>query len=260
MRNDGYVNAAELLAMPKFKSQGLTFALLRSIVENNSKQRFSLILLPEAAGPIDASNPAHHLLRAAQGHSVAIDSLALLKPLTPPYPLLVHGSFYAFLPLILQSGGLKPMGRTHIHFVRMETYQNGGVISGMRQDSDVIFVIDAEKAATLGAVEWWVSDNGVVLTAGDVDRIVKLDWAVRIEDRRNGLGVLWNRERGVVREVPEELTKRGVPRGKEFVMKNIDKTEIGGRRRGRGGRGGCGAGGGRKHVPETPAALDAGDI
>jgi 2'-phosphotransferase len=68
-------------------------------------------------------DPAHFLIRAAQGHSLAIEQeTGLYTPLTPETapPAVVHGTYRKAWPLILRSGGLKRMGRTHIHFAPAE--------------------------------------------------------------------------------------------------------------------------------------------
>lgn len=65
---------------------------------------------------------SQYFLRAVQGHSIAtVTNDEALSPITLDEPgtipeTVVHGTFYASWPLILQSGGLKRMGRNCVHF------------------------------------------------------------------------------------------------------------------------------------------------
>lgn len=66
------------------------------------------------------------------------------------------------------------------------------IISGMRASATVLIWVDLKRSLTAGALQWWRSANGVVLTEGDADKLVRLEWVDRAE-RRNG-EVLWTRE------------------------------------------------------------------
>jgi len=147
---------------------------------------------------------SHFLIRATQGHSIkTITSNAeLLKPITLDDPTsipstCVHGTFYGSWPLILSSGGLKPMGRNHVHFamgpalsdVLPQGERSGDVagepakvISGMRHDAQILIYVDLkaclEDVRARGVeMEWWKSENDVVLTAG-VDPALVQDGAM----------------------------------------------------------------------------------
>ncbi|KAF8251839.1 hypothetical protein K440DRAFT_578693, partial [Wilcoxina mikolae CBS 423.85] len=205
LREDGYALVSDLLNMNKFKSLQLTVPLLESIVSSNDKQRFTL--LPSSSGL---------MIRASQGHSIPISSEALQLESLPDPGICVHGTFYAFYEKILESGGLKRMGRMHVHFSTLEGWEKGGTVSGMRKDAEVVVVVDAGKAVREGGLRFWRSSNGVVLTEGDERGVVGLEWVVRIEDRKTELGVLWENGK-VVKELPEKLRNRQAPRGKGFV-------------------------------------------
>lgn len=73
-----------------------------------------------------------------------------------------------------------------------ETDGTEKVISGMRTSATVLVWVDVKRSLTAGALQWWRSANGVVLTEGDADKLVRLEWVDRVE-RRNG-DVLWTRE------------------------------------------------------------------
>jgi 2'-phosphotransferase len=94
-------------------------------VLSSDKQRFTLKPLPEldpppAMPPLPTSNPADYLVRANQGHSIAVDSAALLTPVDAANAprICVHGTNDKAWRAIWESGGLRRMGRNHIHFAQ----------------------------------------------------------------------------------------------------------------------------------------------
>ena len=95
---------------------GVSFEELQELVQSNDKQRFHLLCIDESTKTL----PEAWLIRASQGHSIpTITSTALaLTPVTAENApqMIVHGTYYSAWPLILQSGGLKPMTRGHVHF------------------------------------------------------------------------------------------------------------------------------------------------
>jgi 2'-phosphotransferase len=187
--------------------------------------------------------PSRYLIRATQGHSLkTIEASAYLTPITLQDPkglpeTVVHGTFYGAWERILASGGLKSMGRVHVHFAtgpRVEDVldrgkKDGGgpgggkktdvVISGMRADAQILIYVDIRRALEAG-VEFWKSENGVVLTEGVAIEGGKMlaseFWDVVVEIKA-GVGVLWKQGEGVVRDLPAELKGTGMPRGKERV-------------------------------------------
>ena len=70
-----------------------------------------------------------------------------LTPLTDAcaYETVVHGTYLRFWEQIRRSGGLSRMRRNHIHFAAGLPGEDG-VISGMRQDCNVLIYVDVEKA------------------------------------------------------------------------------------------------------------------
>jgi 2'-phosphotransferase len=246
-----------------------------------------------AAGDLD---PSHYLIRATQGHSLkTIEASAYLTPITLANPqsipeTVVHGTFYGAWERILASGGLKSMGRVHVHFatgpkkedvlgmVKRDADRDGGdgekagsggspvgdvVISGMRSDAQILIYVDIWRALEAG-VEFWRSENGVVLTEGvaasegggggegeeeeEEERTKMLSsefWDVVVEVKA-GVGVLWKHGEGVVKELPKELKGRGVPKGKD--------------RRGGSERGGRGGGRGRVHNAKPRLKVERDDV
>jgi 2'-phosphotransferase len=135
------------------------------------------------------TDPSNFLIRATQGHSIkAVDAASFLEPLSlsneSKLPdTVVHGTFHSTWPLILQSGGLRCMGRNHIHFATGPSLESvlavhgkdvaqencksdeSRVISGMRRDAQVLIYIDVRKALAAG-IPFWRSENGVILSEG----------------------------------------------------------------------------------------------
>lgn len=209
----------------------VTFPELREIVAQNAKKRFTLIPLASISAPTSSTStssedPAQYLIRAAQGHSLAIASENLLTPIAADDAdcpeRVVHGTNTSAWKLILKSGGLKKMERQHIHFAtgipepprrsKSRTPESDPkippaepeesiskvnstevaqkVISGMRRNAVVMIWVDVKRSMQEGGLKWWKSDNGVVLTEGDEKGRLGLEWVVRVERRETG-EVFW---------------------------------------------------------------------
>lgn len=213
----GYLSIADVLANRKFKSMKVTFAELREVVAADEKQRYSMVPKPGADEASD--KPADFLIRANQGHSVKMQDEGLLTPITKDNmpASAVHGTTHAAWMLIVASGGLKAMGRNHVHFASglpagfasvveqdEATETAAPVISGMRKTSTVLVFLDLAKALDAG-LTFGLSDNGVVLTEGNKEGLVPLELFQRVEDR-TGMGVLVE-DGKVVKEAPESWSK-----------------------------------------------------
>ncbi|KAH7037861.1 KptA family-domain-containing protein [Microdochium trichocladiopsis] len=266
---EGYARLDQVFQWPRIRSLKPTVSEIKAAVADNAKQRFALKRSPEAEGQegldADEDDPKTWMIRANQGHSIKLASEGLHTRITlggeagqgtaadtaaaegniPP--VVVHGTYFIFWPAILAAGGLKKMGRTHVHFGtglpedgRKQTHEiadedstdagsgNGGgnkrVISGMRSDAELLIFVDVEQSLRDGGIEWWLSSNGVVLTEGDRDGVVPLKYFKEVRGRKQGVGQLW--KDGVkVADLPEGTVAR-MPHGKG----------PGGSRGGRGGR------------------------
>jgi 2'-phosphotransferase len=190
---------------------------IKAIVENNAKKRFTL----KAVGtePVSA---AGFLIRANQGHSIKVDETALFKPIAPgdeDFPnKVVHGTYFAFWKAIVESGGLKPMSRGHIHC--SDRTPEEGAVSGMRKDAELLVEIDMEASLKDG-VTWWRSDNDVILTDGGEGGVLSTKYFKLVTSRTVDVGVLW--EDGVkIADLPSGLKFR-VPGGKQRGGGGSDK-------------------------------------
>lgn len=203
----------------RLKSLQVTFTDVQSAVTENAKQRFSMKPNPSLATPPlpTSTEPSDWVIRANQGHSIAVDSAALLVPITLAAnnvpEIVVHGTYYGNYQSILDAGGLKKMSRNHIHFSTGLPEDGKGVISGMRNDAEILIYIDIRQSLEDGGMLWWLSENGVVLTEGDEKGVLSTKYWSKVEGRRQDIGVLW--ENGVeVAELPQSVKNRKAPSGK----------------------------------------------
>ncbi|XP_034545873.1 LOW QUALITY PROTEIN: tRNA 2'-phosphotransferase 1 [Notolabrus celidotus] len=158
MGTDGFLFLEELLSHPQFRSYSLED--VERVVATNDKQRFKLRPHPE---------DGRLQIRATQGHSVQVQDLELNPVLagSPDCPAeAVHGTYLRNWSSIQQQG-LSRMQRTHIHLAPGLPGEDG-VISGMRKDCDLAVYIDVPKALADG-IEFFWSENGVLLTAGNTE-------------------------------------------------------------------------------------------
>ncbi|KAH7252033.1 KptA family-domain-containing protein [Fusarium tricinctum] len=224
--DEGYAALDSVLAWGPLRSLKVTLEDIQAIVSSNDKQRFTLKPKdPSLETPSNSS--ADYLIRANQGHSIKLESAALHAPITieagnVPQRVL-HGSFFYFWPAIVETGGLKPMSRTHVHCSSGTPEE--GVVSGMRKDAELIIEVDIEASLKDG-VKWWLSDNGVLLTEGDEQGILSTKYFKSVTGRKVDIGVLWQ-DGEWVSDLPAGL-KISPPLGKG--------PRRGGGRGGRGGR------------------------
>jgi putative RNA 2'-phosphotransferase len=143
LRPGGWVSVDDLLAASDRAGFTISYDELLECVETNDKQRFAL----DATGD---------LIRANQGHSVAVD--LQLEEKEPP-DLLFHGTVERFLAAILAEG-LQKGKRHHVHLSKdTETARKVGA----RRGKPVILRADAGKMHAAG-FRFFLSANGVWLT------------------------------------------------------------------------------------------------
>ena len=135
-------------------------------------------------------------IRANQGHSYKdiIQSDKLLTPLTneelsDPNLTIVHGTTRKAWEDHIRIEGLSKMKRNHIHFAtglpkniisegeskRREEEKKAAPISGMRATSQIYIYINGERCARDG-IQFFRSDNGVILTAGNDEGLLPVEY------------------------------------------------------------------------------------
>lgn len=138
----GWVAVEVLLAACRQHQFPLERQELEAVVATNDKQRFSF-------------DETGKLIRANQGHSVAVD-LQLL-PLTPP-EVLYHGTAQRFLDAILKTG-LQKMSRHHVH---LSADRTTAATVGKRHGQPVVLVVQA-GAMQMDGYAFYQAENGVWL-------------------------------------------------------------------------------------------------
>ena len=170
----GYVRISDILQFKDFKGFDLDDVL--QLVSACKKQRFALQ---------DRGDGDGWFIRANQGHSITgvINPDELLTEITDPteYQVVLHGTYLDAWELIQSSGGLNRMGRNHIHFAR-GLHGADGVISGMRSSCQVVLYINL-AAAMADGIQFFISQNGVILTPGDQFGTLPLKYITRVEPR-----------------------------------------------------------------------------
>jgi putative RNA 2'-phosphotransferase len=139
----GWASIDELIR--KSNDAGVHFSRddLLLVVGTSDKKRFSL--------SDDGAS-----IRAAQGHSVAVD--LGLKPQVPPSSL-YHGTATRFLSAIL-SDGLKPQARQQVH---LSVDEATALIVGQRHGKPAVLIVDALEMHRRGFL-FFLAANGVWLT------------------------------------------------------------------------------------------------
>jgi putative RNA 2'-phosphotransferase len=139
----GWVRVDDLLKGLRSLGLRLRREDIERIVAENDKSRFTL-------------SEDVQRIRAAQGHSVAVD--LQLAPAVPP-PVLYHGTARSSLEAILVQG-LKPGRRQHVHLSQdLETVARVGA----RHGKPVVLRVDTAALYAEGQL-FWHTDNGVWLT------------------------------------------------------------------------------------------------
>ncbi|KAI0999142.1 hypothetical protein K3495_g9055 [Podosphaera aphanis] len=220
---EGYARVDELLKWQRLKSLRTTFADIQEVVNHNPKKRFSMKSNPTPTLAAPPDHPSQWLIRANQGHSIAGDFDGLLAPITHEADnvpeTVIHGTYFAFYKMIIETGGLSRMTRNHIHFCTTLEDDKRKVQRGIRNDAELLIYVDI-KASLADGILWWLSENGVVLTAGDERGFLPKKYFKRIVGRKEDIGSLW--EDGVeVGQLPEHLLSRKAPMNK---MSQVNRT------------------------------------
>lgn len=188
----GWVPVQEILESTHPRLKGYSLQAIEEVVATSDKKRFAFAMQPhfkfnEMAGDRCKSREEKEeqilCIRASQGHSIAmIDPDLLLTKVSleelMELPCIVHGTSMDAWKIIAQEG-LSKMTRTHIHLAT-GLPQDSGVISGIRRTATVYVYVDPEACIRDG-IEFYISDNGVVLTDG-IDGSLPVRYFLRVTD------------------------------------------------------------------------------
>ena len=141
---EGWVRVDRLLDALERGGHHLERAELEAIVRESDKQRFAL-------------SPDGALIRANQGHSVAVE--LGYTPLAPP-EILYHGTAARYLPQIREHG----LRRGRRHHVHLSATRELAEAVGRRRGKPVVLEVDAAGMAERGH-EFFRAENGVWLTS-----------------------------------------------------------------------------------------------
>lgn len=159
----GWANVAELIEKAASAGFPITADELKKLVLENDKQRFSL-------------SDDGLRIRAAQGHSIAVD---LDLPVKTPPPVLYHGTVRKFLASIRKQG-LLPGTRRDVHLSATKELAN---TVGARRGSPVVLVIETYPLLRDG-YQFRCADNGVWLISSVPPEYLKFpDESLQIEAR-----------------------------------------------------------------------------
>ncbi|XP_012284843.1 tRNA 2'-phosphotransferase 1 [Orussus abietinus] len=158
IRSDGFILVEELLSK---SLRGYTLNDIQRVVENNSKNRFTLCSFNNALW-----------IKANQGHSLSeIDTLNL-RPVKSPTFDIIHGTYFSCWEKIKREG-LSRMKRNHIHFAKGLNF-----ICGLRKNSEIYIYISFEKAIKNG-LRFEESNNGVILCTGNSNGIIETKYFLK---------------------------------------------------------------------------------
>lgn len=141
---EGWAGISDLILCSVKEGYTLDNNLLRNIVDNSDKKRFTI-------------SDDGLRIRAAQGHSTQQVDIAY-KEKTPP-DILYHGTATRFISVIREQG-LIPLSRQYVH---LSPDEDTAIRVGQRHGKPVVLKIKALNMYEQG-FEFFQADNGVWLT------------------------------------------------------------------------------------------------
>ena len=166
LTEEGYADVEDILDLSFFNHYDEDD--IESLVDRDSKRRFAK---RRYCGKLQ--------VKATQGHSIELSNpdLEMITHHTEARVVL-HGTRRMHMDSIRRRG-LSRMRRDHIHFTTAES----GAISGMPPRCDMVIEIDMEKA--LGdRIKFYRSENGVILSPGDINGYIPTKYFKRAYDRQ----------------------------------------------------------------------------
>lgn len=139
----GYARVEDVITGLARRGSPLTREALEQLVADNDKQRF-------------AFNEDHSLIRASQGHSIAVELGYVAQE---PPAVLYHGTATRFLESIEKKGLIKG-SRQHVH---LSATEDVAFAVGTRHGKPAVIDVDAAGMHSQG-LTFYISANGVWLT------------------------------------------------------------------------------------------------
>jgi 2'-phosphotransferase len=199
IHTDGYINLADLV--PNLKTiknidikeqQTEILQTVNLIVQDCKKQRFSIRKIKSDKKLNYLNILSKFEIRANQGHSMKIVNISDFEFIKYPeieIPTLFHGTFKKSVNSIMKYG-LNRMKRNNIHltegFIGNKNSQGKNIISGIRNNCQIIILIDTKKASEKYHLKFFRSSNKVILCPGNAEGSIPPDClsVVEIKDVR----------------------------------------------------------------------------
>ena len=89
--------------------------------------------------------------------------------------------------------GLNKMARTHVHFTASDKIDGQNVVSGYRKDCEILIYLDIKKITSAiqnNDLVFQISENNVILCAGDDEGFVDKKYFWKVIDRKSGKDIL----------------------------------------------------------------------
>ncbi len=172
MSSDGYILCDDILKIERFSN--FTNDNIKDIVDTNDKKRFALK---------EENNKLY--IRANQGHSndveFAIDQTKLLKKLIKPL-LIAHATTLKIYNDEIKVNGLKNPKIPHIYF---EIYDEKTNMTQFKEKFRYLIHVNMQMAMDDG-IEFYISENNIVLSKGSKDGIIDKKYIIKVTDRKTG--------------------------------------------------------------------------
>ncbi|BFZ53414.1 tRNA 2'-phosphotransferase [Savitreella phatthalungensis] len=205
LRDDGFAVVSELLSVARVRALRADLSVIREVVALDGKSRYTLRYDGPLADPGNDDDPAHWLIRANQGHSIAtVTALELQQlvlpgdtapeqPLAPGEelritgtceipPVVLHGTTQRTYLAHIRVEGLSRMRRNHIHLATGLPGEDG-VRSGVRGSADCFVYVDVARAMREAAITFYKSANGVILSPGNELGCIPPEFFTKVVDR-----------------------------------------------------------------------------
>ena len=169
---DGFVKVSDLRKLVAFAH--CTDDTIHLIVRRDAKRRFSTKM--DVDGQL--------LVRANHGHGIpGVEVVERKLSHSDAVAYAVHVTSYEAWSLIRYEG-LKRGRRGHIHFLGRAPAPEEEV-AGVRRGGEVCIYVDAHKAMVDGII-FSVTPSRVIVTTGNAEGVVPMDYIVKATDRRSG--------------------------------------------------------------------------